>query len=91
LTDSSQQFLDKFKQAVTLDRATLINVANTSLATKLNTSMARQLAADVVDAVLTIRPPPPAKGTHLFEKLDSFPILKTQTPKTSGRSPSIYT
>ncbi len=27
--------------------------------------MAKQLAADVVDAVLTIRPPPPSKGTLL--------------------------
>ncbi|KAJ7924926.1 chaperonin Cpn60/TCP-1 family [Mycena leptocephala] len=54
-------FLDSFKQSVKLDRATLINVANTSLATKVSVSMAKQLAADVVDAVLTIRPPPPPK------------------------------
>jgi T-complex protein 1 subunit zeta len=50
------KFLDEFKQPVTLDRATLINVAHTSLATKLSPSLAKQLAADVVDAVLTIRP-----------------------------------
>ncbi|KAJ7446175.1 chaperonin Cpn60/TCP-1 family [Mycena galericulata] len=55
-------FLDSFKQAVKLDRATLINVANTSLATKVSAAMAKQLAADVVDAVLTIRPPAPEKG-----------------------------
>ncbi|KAI0633461.1 chaperonin-containing T-complex zeta subunit Cct6 [Trametes polyzona] len=52
-------FLDKFKRPVNLDRATLINVAYTSLATKVNSALAKQLAADVVDAVLTIRPPPP--------------------------------
>lgn len=51
------KFLDDFKKSVTLDRATLINVAHTSLATKLNPTLAKQLAADVVDAVLTIRPP----------------------------------
>ena len=39
-----------------LDRATLINIANTSLATKLNGILAKQLAADVVDAVTAIRP-----------------------------------
>lgn len=39
-----------------MDRATLINITNTSLATKLNTALAKQLAADVVDAVLAIRP-----------------------------------
>jgi len=50
------EFLDSFKKPVRLDRATLINVAHTSLATKLNPALAKQLAADVVDAVLTIRP-----------------------------------
>ncbi|KIY66887.1 T-complex protein 1 zeta subunit, partial [Cylindrobasidium torrendii FP15055 ss-10] len=54
------KFLDTFKQPSKLDRATLIGVAYTSLATKLNASLAKQLAADVVDSVLTIRPPPPA-------------------------------
>lgn len=39
-----------------MDRATLINIANTSLSTKLNSALAKQLAADVVDAVLAIQP-----------------------------------
>jgi T-complex protein 1 subunit zeta len=47
----------------TLDRATLINVAHTSLATKLQPQLAKQLAADVVDAVLAIRPRPSPKGS----------------------------
>lgn len=46
-----------------LDRATLINVAYTSLSTKIHAALAKQLAADVVDAVLTIRPPPAAEGS----------------------------
>ncbi|KAG2055752.1 T-complex protein 1 zeta subunit [Suillus hirtellus] len=54
-------FLDTFKLPSKLDRPTLINVAHTSLATKLHASLAKQLAADVVDAVLTIRPPAPPK------------------------------
>ncbi|KAA1472901.1 T-complex protein 1 zeta subunit [Dentipellis sp. KUC8613] len=54
-------FLDTFKQPSKLDRATLINVAYTSLATKLNAALAKQLADSVVDAVLTIRPPEPSK------------------------------
>ncbi|PSR79613.1 hypothetical protein PHLCEN_2v6914 [Hermanssonia centrifuga] len=53
-------FLDTFKQPMNLDRATLINVAYTSLATKIHSALAKQLAADVVDAVLTIRPPAPS-------------------------------
>ena len=56
------QFLDSFKRPMTLDRPALINVAFTSLATKIHAALAKKLAADVVDAVLTIRPPPPAKG-----------------------------
>ena len=47
---------------VKLDRATLINIANTSLATKLNVVLAKQLAADVVDAVAAIRPRPVKEG-----------------------------
>lgn len=47
-----------------LDRETLINVAYTSLSTKLHQKLAKQLSADVVDAVLAIRPPaPPADAT----------------------------
>ncbi|KZT67154.1 chaperonin-containing T-complex zeta subunit Cct6 [Daedalea quercina L-15889] len=52
-------FLETFKRPSKVDRATLINVAHTSLATKVNSALAKSLAADVVDAVLTIRPPPP--------------------------------
>lgn len=51
-------FLDTFKRQSKMDRSTLINVALTSLATKLHPSLAKKLATDVVDAVLTIRPPP---------------------------------
>ena len=46
-----------------MDRATLIDVVKTSLSTKLISSLATKLAADVVDAVLAIRPPPPPPGS----------------------------
>lgn len=48
-----------------LDRATLINVAHTSLATKVQGALAKKLAPDVVDAVLAIRAPPPPEGRSL--------------------------
>ncbi|KAN0133971.1 Chaperonin Cpn60/TCP-1 family [Lactarius tabidus] len=54
-------FLDTFKQPSSLDRPTLISLAKTSLATKLSVALAQQLAESVVDAVMTIRPPPPPK------------------------------
>ncbi|KAL7418387.1 T-complex protein 1 subunit zeta [Cryptotrichosporon argae] len=53
-------FLETFKQTPALDRADLIAVALTSLATKLHSKLAQKLAADVVDAVLAIRPALPA-------------------------------
>ncbi|KZT62045.1 chaperonin-containing T-complex zeta subunit Cct6 [Calocera cornea HHB12733] len=53
-------FLDEYRVKRELDRATLISVAHTSLSTKLHPKLAQQLAADVVDAVLCIRAPPPA-------------------------------
>ncbi|BEI82702.1 hypothetical protein CcaverHIS002_0305700 [Cutaneotrichosporon cavernicola] len=52
-------FLDSFKQTPALDRANLINVAHTSLSTKLYAQLARKLANDVTDAVLAIQPPAP--------------------------------
>lgn len=55
-------FLDAFRVKRSLDRATLINVAHTSLATKLQPRLAKQLASDIVDAVLMIRPKPPKAG-----------------------------
>ncbi|CAD6578423.1 MAG: T-complex protein 1 subunit zeta [Tremellales sp. Tagirdzhanova-0007] len=53
-------FLDSFKQTPNLDRANLISVAHTSLSTKLHAVLAQKLAADVVDAVLAIKPLPAA-------------------------------
>ncbi|KAJ3570269.1 hypothetical protein NP233_g4510 [Leucocoprinus birnbaumii] len=58
------KFLDEFKVSTKADRETLINIAHTSLATKLNAALAKKLAADVVDAVLTIRPPPPSADSE---------------------------
>jgi len=56
-------FLDKMKQTPKLDRATLINVAYTSLSTKIIKDLASNLAGDTVDAVLAIRAPPPPPGS----------------------------
>lgn len=50
------QFLEQFKRRIDVDRATLISVANTALATKLHAQLASQLSADVVDAVLAVKP-----------------------------------
>ncbi|KIM29838.1 hypothetical protein M408DRAFT_15766 [Serendipita vermifera MAFF 305830] len=52
-------FLETYKRPSKLERETLVSVAYTSLSTKLHHALAKKLAPDVVDAVLTIRPPAP--------------------------------
>jgi len=82
--------LDTFKQSAKLDRATLINVAHTSLSTKLNAGLAKQLAADVVDAVTTIRPPPPPAGKLSNSSyLTTTPYMLLQMLKINGEALSI--
>lgn len=51
----SLEFLDKFKVAKKVDRELLLNVARTSLFTKLDASLAEEFTEFVTDAVLTIR------------------------------------
>ncbi|WVR00148.1 T-complex protein 1, zeta subunit [Kwoniella sp. CBS 9459] len=58
------KYLDSFKQTPKLDRANLISVAHTSLATKLHAKLAQKLAADVVDAVLAIQAPETTDGSY---------------------------
>ncbi|EAU91603.1 chaperonin-containing T-complex zeta subunit Cct6 [Coprinopsis cinerea okayama7 len=76
------KFLDTFKVPTKPDRATLINIARTSLDTKLSSALAKQLAADVVDAVLTIRqPPPPSDALNQWREpidLHMIEIMKMQ-------------
>ncbi|KIM92089.1 hypothetical protein PILCRDRAFT_810110 [Piloderma croceum F 1598] len=80
-------FLDEFKQPAKLDRATLINVAYTSLATKVNAGLAKQLAADAVDAVITIRPPPPPKDAK-DQWRDSIDLHMIEIMKMQHRTAS---
>jgi T-complex protein 1 subunit zeta len=74
------KFLDGFKQSSKSDRATFIDVVYTSLATKLNPALVKQLAADVVDAVLTIRPPAPVEGSSSFVSHLTFSDLAPESP-----------
>ncbi|ORY33410.1 putative t-complex protein 1 zeta subunit (tcp-1-zeta) [Naematelia encephala] len=73
-------FLDSYKQTPTLDRANLIAVAHTSLATKLHAALAKKLSADVVDAVLAIQAPAPKDTTEFREPIDlhMIEVMKMQ-------------
>lgn len=72
------QFLETFKVTPELDRAALIAVAHTSLATKLHAALANQLAADCTDAVLAVRTNDPSTGKPEPIDLHMVEIMKMQ-------------
>jgi T-complex protein 1 subunit zeta len=59
--------LDGFKIDKEVDRGLLLNVARTSLATKLNSTLAEKLTPDIVDAVLAIYEAPAKPDLHMVE------------------------
>lgn len=61
------KFLDSFKLTKEVDRELLLNVARTSLATKLNATLANKLTPDIVDAVLAIYQAPAKPDLHMVE------------------------
>lgn len=61
------KFLDDFKLPREVDRELLLNVARTSLATKLNATLANKLTPDIVDAVLAIYQAPAKPDLHMIE------------------------
>ncbi|RCI11561.1 hypothetical protein L249_7564 [Ophiocordyceps polyrhachis-furcata BCC 54312] len=61
------KFLDSFKLPKEVDRELLLNVARTSLTTKLNASLAQKLTPDIVDAVLAIYQAPAKPDLHMVE------------------------
>jgi T-complex protein 1 subunit zeta len=79
--EGSLKFLEQFKQAPTMDRAGLISVAKTSLATKIHAKLAEQLAGDIVDAVLAVKPststtvaPPKPSADGSSEKVSEWQV-----------------
>ncbi|KPM40905.1 T-complex protein 1 subunit zeta [Neonectria ditissima] len=61
------KFLDSFKLPKDVDRELLLNVARTSLTTKLNSTLANNLTPDIVDAVLAIYQAPAKPDLHMVE------------------------
>ena len=81
------QFLESYKVTQKLDRATLISVAYTSLATKLHDSLAKKLAADVVDSVLAIQPktfPEEQIDLHMVEVMKMQHRVASETQLVRG-------
>ncbi|CAG8438105.1 12040_t:CDS:2 [Funneliformis caledonium] len=61
------EFLDKFKIEKQIDREILVNVARTSLNTKVHAALAETLTDAVVDAVMTIKPDGQPIDLHMVE------------------------
>jgi T-complex protein 1 subunit zeta len=61
------KFLDDFKLPKEVERELLLNVARTSLSTKLNATLAAQLTPAIVDAVLAIYQAPAKPDLHMVE------------------------
>ena len=74
------QFLDTFKLQKDVDRELLLSVARTSLATKLNGTLAEKLTPAIVDAVLSIYHPPAKPDLFMIE------IMKMQHRTASDTS-----
>jgi T-complex protein 1 subunit zeta len=62
-----RKFLDKFKLPKAVERELLLSVARTSLATKLNATLAQNLTPHIVDAVLAIYHPVSKPDLHMIE------------------------
>jgi len=61
------EFLDKFKVEREIDRELLLQVARTSLSTKINSRLAESLTPSIVDAVLAVHEPSKPIDLHMVE------------------------
>lgn len=78
------KFLDTFRIPKSADRELLISVARTSLATKLNATLANKLTPDIVDAVLTIYKAPAKPDLHMVEIMKMQHRTASETQMIKG-------
>lgn len=78
------EYLEKSRVSPDMDRATLISVAQTSLGTKLRSQLAKQLASDVVDAVLAIKRDAEPIDLHMVEIMKMVHRSETDTQLIRG-------
>lgn len=77
------KFLEQFKEAKTVDRDLLIDVAKASLETKIHPKLAEQMASIVTDAVLTIQREDNI-DLHMVEIMHMKHKLSTDTKLVQG-------
>lgn len=76
--------MDTFKLPKDIDRELLLNVAKTSLSTKLNSTLAANLTPDIVDAVLAIYQAPAKPDLHMVEIMKMQHRLAADTQLIKG-------
>eukprot|EP00397_Hematodinium_sp_SG-2012_P022759 GEMP01023600.1.p1 GENE.GEMP01023600.1~~GEMP01023600.1.p1 ORF type:complete len:534 (+),score=128.09 GEMP01023600.1:33-1634(+) len=82
--EETLKFLEKFKVSGGIDRETMIQVAKTSLRTKLQTDMADELAIHCVDAVENIKKPDEPIDLHMVEVMTQKSGLSNDTRLVKG-------
>ena len=78
------KFLDKFKIEKSIDRDLLLQVARTSLATKLPKILAESLTVSIVDAILTIHQPPEPIDLYMVEIMKMQHRMASETQLVKG-------
>ena len=82
--DEALRFLETFKTPINIDRETLLNVAKTSIGTKLPPELVGQLAEIVTDAVLTIKPEDGPADLLMVEQLSMMTKLANDSQLIKG-------
>lgn len=78
------KFLDTFKITREIDRDLLLSIAKTSLATKINATLAAKLTPAIVDAVLAIHHPPSKPDLFMVEIMKLQHKLASDTALVKG-------
>jgi len=82
--EETLKFLEEFKVERKMDREVLLQVARTSLSTKLQAAMSDKLAEHCVDAVLAIKKEAEALDLHMVEIMTMRSGLTTDTRLVNG-------
>ena len=82
--DEALRFLEQFKTVKNVDRDFLLQVARTSLDTKLPTELVEQLTEIVTDAVLAIKRPNEKVNLFMVEQLTMMSKLASDTALIKG-------
>ncbi|KFV69480.1 T-complex protein 1 subunit zeta, partial [Dryobates pubescens] len=88
--DKALEVLEQVKITKEMDRETLLDVARTSLRTKVHSELADILTEAVVDSVLTVRKPGEPIDLHMVEIMEMKHKSETDTTQTLCQSKLLF-